>query len=67
MAKLEIFKSGASVKGILPGGLVTVVSIRMFGSKALELIYKDTDGKLANQILYRHDEPRLEVVQLGSP
>lgn len=67
MAKLEDLKSGASIKGILPNGLVTVVSVRMFGSEALELTYKDAEGKLANQLLYRHDEPRLEVVQSGRP
>jgi len=31
------------------------------GSEALELTYKDPTGKLANGLLYRHDEPRLEV------
>lgn len=67
MTKLEDLKNGASVKGILPNGLVTVVNIRMFGSEALELTYKDASGKLANQLLYRHDEPRLEVVEYGRP
>ena len=67
MEKLEDLKIGASIKGIHPNGLVTIVSIRMFGSEALELTFKDAEGKLANQLLYRNDEPRLEVVQSGRP
>jgi hypothetical protein len=35
------------------------------GSEALELTYKDPTGKLANELLYRHDEPRLEVAAEG--
>jgi integrase len=37
------------------------------GSEALELTYKDPAGKVAKQLLYRHDEPRLEVVVPGRP
>ena len=32
-----------------------------------ELIYKDPTGRVADEILYRHDEPRLEVVEAGRP
>src|SRR5437773_11854662 len=67
VSKLEDLKPNASVRGILPNGLVTVVSVQWFGSEALELTYKDPAGKVANQLLYRHDEPRIEVVQQGRP
>jgi SNF2 family DNA or RNA helicase len=46
---------------------VTVVSVQWFGSEALELTYKTSTGKVANELLYRHDEPRLEVVEVGRP
>src|SRR5256885_8154182 len=67
MTKLETLTPGASVKGILPDALVTVISTQWFGSEALELTYKDPSGRVANQLLYRDDEPRLEVVEEGRP
>src|SRR5947207_5837959 len=63
--KLEDLQPNASLRGILPDCLVTVVSVQWFGSEALELTYKDPGGRVANQLLYRHDEPRLEVVTKG--
>src|SRR5437870_3830001 len=67
MSKLEEVQPSASLRGILPDALVTVVSIQWFGSEALELTYKDPVGKVANQLLYRHDETRIEVVEQGRP
>ena len=67
MAALEDLKPNASIRGVLPNSAVTVVSVQWFGSEAIELTYKDSAGKVANELLYRHDEPRLEVVEAGSP
>jgi SNF2 family DNA or RNA helicase len=67
MSKLEDLQPSASVKGILPNSLVTVVSVQWFGSEALELTYKDPAGKVANELLYRADEPRIEVAVKGRP
>ena len=47
--------------------LVTVVSVRWFGSDALELTYRGASGELGSEILYRDDEARLEVVEQGRP
>src|SRR3984893_12460406 len=67
MSKLEDLQTNASVQGILPNCLVTVVSTQWFGSEALELTYKDPGGKVANELLYRHDEPRIDVAAQGRP
>ena len=67
MAKLEDLKPGATVRGMLPDQLVSVVSISWFGSDALELTYKDAGGRVGNTLLYRSDESRLEIVQAGRP
>ncbi|MGI5837518.1 MAG: DEAD/DEAH box helicase, partial [Chloroflexota bacterium] len=67
MSKLEELQPHAAVRGVLPDGLVTVVSVQWFGSEALELTYKTPTGKVANELLYRHDEPRIEVVEHGRP
>lgn len=67
MSTLQDLQPNASVRGVLPDCLVTVVNVQWFGSEALELTYKDPTGRVANQLLYRHDEPRLEVVEQGRP
>src|SRR5712664_1331597 len=67
MSKLEELQPNTAVRGILPDCAVSVVSVQWFGSEALELTYKDPAGRVANTLLYRHDEPRLEVVEQGRP
>lgn len=67
MMRLEQLQPNASVRGVVPDSLVSVVSVQWFGSDALELTYKTPSGKVANELLYRHDEPRLELVELGRP
>ena len=65
--KLEDLQATAAVRGILTDGLVTVVSVRWFGSDALELTYRGTGGELGSEILYRDDEARLKAVEQGRP
>jgi len=67
MAKLEDLTPNTTIRGILPDLSVTVVSIQWFGSEALELTYKTPDGKVANQLLYRHDESQLDIIERGRP
>jgi len=67
MFKLEDLQTNTSLRGILPDSTVTVVNVQWFGTEALELTYKGPDGKVANVLLYRHDEPRLEIVEQGRP
>lgn len=65
--KLEDLTPNAAVRGILPDCAVGVVSVQWFGSEAVELTFKSPEGKVANQLLYRHDEPRLEILEQGRP
>jgi SNF2 family DNA or RNA helicase len=65
--KLDELQPHAAVRGIVPDVLVTVVSVQWFGSQALELTYKTATGAVANEILYRHDEPRLQLAEQGRP
>ena len=67
MSQLEQLQPNAALRGILPDALVTVVSVQWFGSEAIELTYKTPTGRVANELLYRHDEPRIEVVEQGRP
>ena len=67
MIRLEDLQPNAALRGLLPDCLVTVVSVQWFGSEALELTYKTPAGRVANELLYRHDEPRLDLVEQGRP
>lgn len=67
MIRLDDLQPNAAVRGLLPDSLVTVVHVKWFGSEALELTYKTPSGKVANELLYRSDEPRLEIVEQGRP
>ncbi|MFN8861980.1 MAG: helicase-related protein [Gemmatimonadaceae bacterium] len=65
--KLEDLQPDATVRGVLPDALATVVSVSWHGSDALTLVYRGPNGRVADEILYRHDEPRLEIAQAGRP
>src|SRR5947209_8500875 len=67
MARLEDLTRGASIRGILPDGLVSVVDVKWFGSAAIELTYKDAASHLGHELLYREREPAIEVVSVGRP
>ena len=67
MARLEDLRPAAAVRGVVPDGLATVVNVEWFGSDAVDLTYRDASGRIASELLYRHDEPRIEVVEAGRP
>jgi SNF2 family DNA or RNA helicase len=67
IAKLEDIKPNCAVRGILPSGVVSVVSVQWFGLDAIELTYKDATGRVGNELLYRDRESDLEIVQEGRP
>ena len=67
MIRLEDLQPNASLRGLLPDCLVSVVNIQWFGSEAVELTYKTPTGKVANELLYRSDESRLDLVEQGRP
>jgi hypothetical protein len=65
MARLEDLTRGAQVKGVRTDGPVEVVDVEWFGTAALELTYKDAQGRPGNELLNREAEPRLEVATKG--
>ena len=65
--KLEDLRPDTTLRGIVAGAAVTVVNAQRHGSDALTLIYRTASGQVAEEILYRHDEARLEVVEQGRP
>ena len=67
MASLEELQPQTSVRGITPDGLVTVVNATWYGSDTIELTYKEASGRVANELLSRADETRIDVVEVGRP
>ncbi len=67
MSRLEDIQPHAALRGILPDALVTVVNILWYGSDVVELTYKTPAGKVDNELLYRQDEERIELVEKGRP
>ena len=65
--KLEEIKVNSLIRGILPNSAVTVKHVQMFGGEALELTYVDGEGKASSQLVFRDQEPNLEVVLQTRP
>jgi hypothetical protein len=58
---LEDLEPGVRVRGVIPEQSVEVVQVAWHGSAACTLTYRTTDGRTDQEVLYRADEPRLEV------
>lgn len=67
MLKLEDIKKDAQIRGIQADEIVRVVQVEPVGENALTVYYKDSQGRLSEQMLFRSDEPRLELAQAGRP
>ncbi|MCC7196397.1 MAG: DUF3883 domain-containing protein [Gemmatimonadaceae bacterium] len=64
---LEELTPGSSISGIVPNAAVSIVSVQWHGAGALTLVYRDPEGRVANEVLYRHDEARIQMVEHGRP
>lgn len=53
MATLEDLKPNSQVKGILPSGPVTILSLQWHGSDVVEVTYRDISGNLGSELLFR--------------
>ena len=65
MLKLEAIQKDAQLTGLDPNGIVRVVSIEPVGTDAITVYFKGSDGKLAEQMLFRTDEARLSLAEAG--
>ena len=68
MATLESLTPGARVRGLTTDGPIEVVNAKWFGDSAVELTYKmSVTGAVGTLLVYRDDEPSLDVVEQGLP
>ena len=62
MLKLEDIVKDAQIRGIEPEEIVRVVTIEPVGDDAVTIYYKNSQGRLGEQMLFRSDETRLDLV-----
>jgi SNF2 family DNA or RNA helicase len=67
LARLEDVTVGSNVMGIIGNASVVVVAVRWHGTSVLEVTFKDAQGKVDNQLLYREDEARLSIAEGNLP
>lgn len=61
MLRLEEIKKDAQVRGIQGDEIVQIVQTEPVGDHALTVYYKDSQGRLNEQMLFCSDEARLEM------
>nr|WP_300311446.1 helicase-related protein [Halomonas sp.] len=67
MLKLEDIKQDAQVRGIRPDEVVRVVAVVPVGTDALTVYFKDSQGAVHEQMLFRDNEPTLSLAEAGRP
>ncbi len=67
MAALEDLKAATTVWGLSPSEPAKVVHIEWFGDQAVKVTYVDAAGAVKSRLVYRNDEPTLEIVSAGRP
>lgn len=65
MLKLEDITKDAQLRGVLPDQVVRIIQVDPMGDHAVTIIYRDSQGNLDDQMLFRTDEARLELAQAG--
>ena len=65
MTVLDDVKPGATIRGVVPGHSVRIVSVDWIGNQAINLVYREPDGGVSETTLYRDDENRLGVEAPG--
>ena len=65
MLKLEDIRKDAQIRGIEPNEIVWVVTVDPVGHDAITVYYKNNQGRLSEQMLFRSDAALLEFAEVG--
>lgn len=65
MVRLEEIRGGAFVRGVVPQQPVQIVSVDWIGEQAINVVFRDQNGAIAEGTLYRDDEHRLDLDARG--
>ena len=64
---LEAMTAGASVRGLAPGEMATVIAAQWYGDSTVDVTFRTESGRTDSRILVREDEPRLDIDQRRQP
>lgn len=67
MARLEDVTVGALIEGINGNDPVTIIAARWCGTAVLEVTYKASSGRVDQRLLYREDEPSINMLENKLP
>jgi len=67
MARLADLTTATPVKGIVPDAAAELVSVKWHGSDVVEVVWKDSAGRVGTEILFRDREPSLQILTAGRP
>src|SRR5690606_4941131 len=62
MTSLHELRRGLLVRAIVPHQIVTLIDVEWNGTNAVTVVYRRSDGKVGDTLLYRENEPELEIV-----
>ena len=65
--RLEDLTKGATVTGVLPDRVITVIDTQWHGSDVVTLTYRDANGVTGDELIFRDREPELEIVTSSLP
>ena len=65
--KLEDIKEDLALVGVVPDQIVKVVSVKYAGEDAIKLYFELQDGMPKSQMVYRYDEAKIFVAEIGRP
>jgi len=67
MLRLEDLTPNAAVTGLEPGQVVRIVTTEAVGPDARTVYYKTPAGQVRERMLFRGDEPLLDLAVAGRP
>ena len=65
--RLEDLTKGATIAGVLPNQVITVIDTQWHGSDVVTLTYRDTNGVTGDELIFRDREHELEIVTSSLP
>lgn len=67
MARLEEMTVGSNLLGVAGAESVNVISVKWYGTAAIEITYRDSKGQLGDRIVYREDETSIQLLTNSLP
>lgn len=63
MARLEDLRPGSQVKGLVPNQAVNIIDVKWHGNSVVEVVYKDSFGHIATELVFRDREPSIAITE----